>query len=102
MNEEERLLEELKKNRESIKEVIPEIRTLKEKVQRNIENNDYRSKYATDEKIKLLTSLYNIELDYRKQIESSIKTELEIMRKMSKEEKIITEENIRELLENIS
>ena len=81
------LLQEFKEQRESIKNMIEDI----EKLQENIDtifpqSLDKRYTRFFEEKVKTITGFFNVLLDMRKEITKSIKDEIEIRRRLTKDD----------------
>jgi len=89
MNDDSRnevLLQELIKNREELREMLKTILELRKKADELLpSSNDFRKRYIMDEKIKLITSIFDLELKTRDRIDSSIKNEFELRRKTNSE-----------------
>ncbi len=88
-----KLIEELKQNREEMAEMLDAAVSFRKQVNQIIPpSTDFKKKWLVDEKMKLVVSVFGIELDIRKQRESSLKTEIELRRKISGEEMTKAEE----------
>ena len=84
----EGLLNELTNNRKELDDMLITSTTFRKKIDTILPaDTDFRKKYLIEEKMKLITSIFSIELDLRKQKESSIKNEIELRRKLSGAEK---------------
>ena len=97
------LLNEFKDNRESLKKMIDDIEKYKEKLEvifpEKLEN---RYKKFFEEKIKAITAFFGALLDIRKEINKSLKEEVEMRRKLEKnDEDFENEINIRDLASKI-
>jgi len=99
----ELLLEEFKKNREDLKDMINDIEKYKAKLEIVFpEKFDNRYKKFFEEKIKAITCFFNALLDIRKEIGKSLKEEIEMRRKMEQgEEDLESEINVRDLANKI-
>jgi len=97
------LLEEFKQNRDDLKKMVLELEELKEKINTILPDKyDNRYKYFFEEKIKAITNFFNSILDIRKEINKSLKDEIEMRRKIDKQEEDIEKElDIRELATRI-
>lgn len=99
----ETLLIEFHENRESLKNMIIDIEKYKEKLEVVFpEKFDNRYKKFFEEKIKAITAFFNSLLDIRKEINKSLKDEIEMRRKIEKvEEDLEKEFDIHELAAKI-
>jgi len=80
------LLNEYIEHRTAIKLMISDLEKLKEKIETILpESLDKRYKFFFEEKIKTITQLFSSLLDMRKEISKSVKDEIELRRKISKE-----------------
>lgn len=97
------LLKEFKENRESLKIMICDIEKYKEKLEVVFpEKFDNRYKKFFEEKIKAITAFFNSLLDVRKEINKSLKDEIEMRRKLEKvDEDFERDIDIRELVNKI-
>lgn len=87
LNNVETLLNEFKENRDALKEMIKNIEEYKEKIQILFPDKfDNKYKIFFEEKIKTMTSFFNSLLDIRKEINKSLKDEIELRRKMEQKE----------------
>ena len=88
-------------NTERYNEIISEVRTNRDGLENMLATavefrkqvnallpatTDFKKRYLVEERMKLVTAVFGIELDIRRQRESSLKTELELIRKVSGEE----------------
>jgi len=82
----ENLLNEYVEHRSSIKSMIADLEKLKDKVEVILpETLDKRFKFFFEEKIKTITQLFDSLLSMRKEISKSVKDEIELRRKITKE-----------------
>ena len=82
----ENLLNEYNDHREAIKSMIVDLEQIRVKVDTILpETLDKRFRFFFEEKIKSITSLFGTLLDMRKEISKSVKDEIELRRKISKE-----------------
>lgn len=80
----ESLLEEFKEQREAIKQMVNDLEVIKIRIHTLIpETLDSRYVRFFEEKVKALTALFNVLLDMRKEINTSLKTEIELRRKVT-------------------
>ncbi len=86
------LLDDLTKNRKELDSMLETATTFRKRIDTVIPDNmDFKKKYLMEEKMKLIVSTFGIELDIRKQKETSIKNEIELRRKLSGEETSVEE-----------
>jgi len=80
---EEELIKQLVNNREELREMLNSIVELRKKTDSLLPSTlaDFRNRYIFDEKLKLIASIFDLELKTRDKLDSSIKSELEILRK---------------------
>jgi hypothetical protein len=80
------LLNEYIEHRSAIKIMIVDLEKLKDKIETILpEKMDKRFKFFFEEKIKTITQLFSSLLDMRKEIAKSVKDEIELRRKITKE-----------------
>lgn len=99
----EELIKEFEKNRNSLFDMIKDIEKYKSKLEIVFpEKFDNRYKKFFEEKIKAITAFFNALLDIKKEINKSLKDEIEIRRKLEKnDEDFENDINIRELANKI-
>lgn len=99
----EELIIEFEKNRNSLFDMIKDIEKYKEKLEIVFpEKFDNRYKKFFEEKIKAITAFFNSLLDVRKEINKSLKDEVDMKRKLEKvDEDFEKDINIRELVSKI-
>jgi len=86
-SEQEVLLQEFKENREELRAMISDLESFKKQVNKLFpEKIDNRYKYFFDEKIKAITGFFNSLLDVRKEINKSLKDEIELRRRLNQDE----------------
>jgi hypothetical protein len=97
------LISEFKENRESLKNMILELNKLKEKIYIIFPDKvDTRYIRFFEEKVKATTALFNSILDIRKEINKSLKDEIELKRRLDEgEENDVTSIDIRSLAAKI-
>ena len=80
---EEELIKQLVNNREELREMLNSVVELRKKTDSLLPSTlaDFRNRYIFDEKLKLIASIFDLELKTRDKLDSSIKSELEILRK---------------------
>ncbi len=80
------LLEEYNEHRVALKDMILDLERIRKKIDKLFpESLEKRYVMYFQEKIKALTSLFNSLLDMRKEIAKSVKDEIELRRKITKE-----------------
>lgn len=76
------LLKDIGNNRDELKNSLNTIKEFRTKIDELLpEKIDYRHKYVLEERVKTITEIIKTELSVRKQIDDSIKLELDLMRK---------------------
>jgi len=98
------LLKEFKEQRESLAEMIKDLEELKSRIYRLFpEQLDKRYVRFFEEKVKAATGLFNALLDIRKEINKSLKDEIDLRRKISgkDDEEIEKILNIRAIAEKV-
>jgi hypothetical protein len=79
----EQLLSVFEENRNAIMEMISDLEKLKDKLDTIFpENTDARHMRFFEEKVKAVSSFFNVLLDMRKEINKSLKDEMEMRRKV--------------------
>lgn len=103
-SEQETLLAEFKENREALRVMVEDLEKFKKQVQELFPDKfDNRYKYLFDEKVKATTGFFNSLLDIRKEINKSLKDELEMRRKLDQAEESYEDDlNIGELASRIN
>lgn len=87
------LLNEYKVQRDAIKDMIADIEGIKTKVDTLLPKSlDARYARLFEEKIKAITSLFTVLLDMRKEINKTLKDEIELRRRVTQGEEIPIEE----------
>jgi len=77
------LLSEFKKHRNAVMDMVTDIEKLKDKIDRLIPNNlDTRYVRFFEEKVKTATEFFRALLEMRKEIQKSLKDEIELRRKI--------------------
>jgi len=72
----ERLKNEIEENKNELKETLKSINELKRYITNLIpkDQGDYKNRYLLDEKLKVISTIYNLELDARKTLNNLILT----------------------------
>ena len=87
------LLDEFKEQRDAIKEMVKDLEVIKGRIHQLIPDTlDNRYVRYFEEKVKALTALFNVVLDMRKEITSSLKIEIELRKKISGEGEDLVEQ----------
>jgi hypothetical protein len=98
---EEELIKQLVNNREELREMLNSVVELRKKTDSLLPSTlaDFRNRYIFDEKLKLIASIFDLELKTRDKLDSSIKSELEILRqsKLDDEDKKYNVDDIAEI-----
>lgn len=82
-----RLLSEFQEQRDSIKAMITDLDRIRQKIDKIFpETIDKRFVRIFEEKVKAVTGLFNSLLDMRKEITKSVKDEIELRRRLVKDE----------------
>ena len=91
----ERLLEEFEDHRNAIKDMIGELDTIKQNIDRLIPTSlDARYVRFFEEKVKSITLLFNSLLEMRKEITKSVREEIDLRRKLEDKGGVEEIENI--------
>lgn len=94
-NYNDKLLKDLSDNREALEGMLETIKDIREKTTELLpKSTDFKNRNILEEKMKAISSVFGVELDIRKQKENSIKTELELRRKLHQEERDISSNDI--------
>lgn len=78
------LLNELGDSRNKLTEMLTEIEGCKNAVLDTAKSNDYRNKYAKEERIKTISAFYSLLLQTRQEYTRNIISEIELRRKLEK------------------
>ena len=77
------LLKSFEENRDSLHEMVGDIEEFKKHMAKLLPDKiDYRSRFVWEEKMKTISTILGTELSIRKQIDDSIKNEINIRTKM--------------------
>ena len=78
------MLLEIRENRKALDSMLETASTFRKKVGENVPDvTDFKKRYLMDEKMKTVATIFGLELDIRKQKESSLRTEIELRRKLT-------------------
>jgi hypothetical protein len=81
----EELLNELRENRGELSNMLESAVEFRKQINDIMPaSTDFKKRWVMDEKLKLIVSIFGVELDIRKQKESSLKSEIEIRRRLTK------------------
>lgn len=83
----EKLLNEFSDSRCALKKMLQDVEECKANVLKSVsDSNDYRNKYAREERLKTLSSFFDTEIKIRQEYGRSILSEIEVRRKLEKED----------------
>ena len=80
----EKLLNEIGASRDALTKMLQEIEDCKNAVLDTAKSNDYRNRYAKEERIKTISAFYNLLLSTRQEYTRNIISEIELRRKLEK------------------
>lgn len=80
----EKLLSEIGASRDALTKMLQEIEDCKNAVLDTAKSNDYRNRYAKEERIKTISAFYNLLLSTRQEYTRNIISEIELRRKLEK------------------
>lgn len=81
------LLSEFSESREALKKMLTDVEECKTNVLKSVsDSSDYRNKYAREERLKTLSSFFDTEIKIRQEYGRSILSEIEVRRKLEKED----------------
>lgn len=100
----ENLLEEFSESRKALKKMLDDVEECKTSVLKSVsDSNDYRNKYAREERLKTLSSFFDTEIKIRQEYGRSILAEIETRRKMEKDDlKSDQEVDIKEIAKQLA
>ncbi len=100
----EQLLNDFSESRAALKKMLDDVEQCKVNVLKSVvDSNDYRNKYAREERLKTLSSFFDTEIKIRQEYNRSILAEIDTRRKMEKEDiKSDQEFDIREIARQLS
>ena len=94
MKEYNELLQTISDDRDKLDEMLTTIESLRKNTTAILpQTTDYRNKHLMEEKMKTISSVFATELNIRQQKEKSIITEIEVRRKIEREDKGINDED---------
>lgn len=83
----DKLLSEFSESREALKKMLTDVEECKTNVLKSVsDSSDYRNKYAREERLKTLSSFFDTEIKIRQEYGRSILSEIEVRRKLEKED----------------
>lgn len=98
-----RLLNEYSQAREDLKKMLADVEQCKKDVLKSVaDSNDYRNKYAREERLKTLSTFFQNELQIRQEYGRSLISEIDIRRKLEMEDKGDMEIDIRQIMKQIN
>ena len=98
------LLNEFSESRAALKKMLSDVEQCKESVLKSVaDSNDYRNKYAREERLKTLSSFFDTEIKIRQEYNRSILAEIDTRRKIEKDDvKSDQEVDIREIAKQLA
>lgn len=98
------LLNEFSESRAALKKMLSDVEQCKESVLKSVaDSNDYRNKYAREERLKTLSSFFDTEIKIRQEYNRSILAEIDTRRKIEKDDvKSDQEVDIREIARQLA
>ena len=82
------LVNEMVDNRKKLSEILDKVTSFRNNIERLIPNsNEYKNRFIMEQKIKTVTEIIKSELEIRKQIDNSIKTEFDLRSKVKESDK---------------
>lgn len=98
-----KLLNEFSESREALKKMLKDVDDCKQSVLKDVTNsNDYRNKYAREERLKTLSSFFDTEIKIRQEYGRSILSEIDVRRKLEKNDTEDIELDIREIAKQLN
>lgn len=98
-----KLLNEFSESREALKKMLQDVENCKQSVLKDVTtSNDYRNKYAREERLKTLSSFFDTEIKIRQEYGRSILSEIDVRRKLEMNDKDDMELDIREIAKQLS
>ena len=100
----DKLLSEFSESREALKKMLNDVEECKTNVLKSVsDSSDYRNKYAREERLKTLSSFFDTEIKIRQEYGRSILSEIEVRRKLEKEDMGSEQEvDIREIAKQLA
>jgi hypothetical protein len=99
----QKLLDEFTQSREDLKKMLSDIESCKNDVLKDVStSNDYRNKYAREERLKTLSTFFQNELSVRQEYNRSLLAEIDVRRKLDKNDSDEMEIDIREIAKQLS
>ena len=101
----EQLLNEFSESRNALKKMLEDVEQCKTNVLKSVaDSNDYRNKYAREERLKTLSSFFDTEIKIRQEYGRSILAEIETRRKLERDddEKSDQKIDIREIAKQLA
>ena len=98
----DKLLDELIQSRTDLKKMLSDIEECKKSVLKDVStSNDYRNKYAREERLKTLSTFFQNELQVRQEYNRSLLSEIEVRRKLDMNDQNEQEIDIRAIMKQI-
>jgi len=99
----EKLLNEFTKSREELKKMLSDVEECKKSVLKDVStSNDYRNKYAREERLKTLSTFFQNELQIRQEYNRSLLSEIEMRRKLDMNGDDDNEVDIRAIMKQLA
>jgi len=99
----DKLLDEFTKSREDLKKMLSDVEECKKSVLKDVSNsNDYRNKYAREERLKTLSTFFQNELQIRQEYNRSLLSEIEVRRKLDMNDQGELELDIRAIMKQLA
>ena len=99
----DKLLDEFTKSREDLKKMLSDVEECKKSVLKDVSNsNDYRNKYAREERLKTLSTFFQNELQIRQEYNRSLLSEIEVRRKLDMNDQGELELDIRSIMKQLA
>ena len=103
VNKIDELLNKLSDSREELQKYLVYLEDCRDKVVGSIsQSNDYRNKYAREERLKTLTAFFSSMLQVRQEYNRTIQTEIDIRRRLDKNSNDEVEIDIKKIAKQIS
>lgn len=98
----DKLLSDFSESREELKKMLGDLEECKNTVLKSVcDSNDYRNKYAREERLKTLSTFFGNMLQVRQEYNRSIQAEIELRRKLDKNDSNEMEVDIRQVAKQI-
>ena len=89
--------------KEDLKKMLSDVEECKKSVLKDVSNsNDYRNKYAREERLKTLSTFFQNELQIRQEYNRSLLSEIEVRRKLDMNDQGELELDIRAIMKQLA